>query len=132
MTQIQPAELPVHRPQDDQPPALRIYRAHWRFIATFFMFAMIVLIGHVRLPVAVFSSTAAVGLIIAVPALIAGSLFVSRISRQRAFDFISGGRKLAAARPVVQAESFFYRNARCSVPDVIRLPDASSALRTTA
>lgn len=126
MAQIQPAELPVHAPQD-QPPARRFAHAHWPFIATFLMFTVI---GRVHLPAAVSSSTGMFNLLAVVPALIAGSALTLYVSRQPALEFIRGGRKLAAALPAVQAQSSFYRNARRSVPDVIRPLGMSADLRT--
>lgn len=122
MAQVQPVALPVHASLN-QSLTGRPCRAHWRIVFAFIVFASIVLIAL---------GTGA-GAMPSVQALMLCSLPLAAALWQFSPSFSNGGCQPIAAGPLpAQQVPLFYRNARRTVPDVIRMPDASSDLRTSA
>lgn len=129
MTQFQSSDLSMQARQG-QSPDRWFAPAYWPIVVTLFLFTVIVLIDRALLPVVV---SARAGVSPAVPLLIACSVVAVCVWPPRALAF-SADRQQRAARTLIDRPQIplFYRNARRTVPDVIRLPDASSDLRTTA
>lgn len=132
MTEFQPDALPAHAPRD-RSTAPWLSHAYWPIVTTLIVFTVISLIERALLPVAFLASADRTSPSPAVPLLITCSAAAFCTSPFRVIEFIAGRQPLAAAALRGWSQPpLFYRNARRAVPDAIRLPDASSDLRTTA
>ncbi|OLU25887.1 hypothetical protein BVH03_17205 [Pseudomonas sp. PA15(2017)] len=122
MAQAQPGALPVHASLN-QALTGRPCGAHRRIVFAVIVFGAIILLAL----------GAVAGTPPSVQALMLCSLPLAAAWWQFSPSFSNGGcQPIATGSLPAQQVARFYRNARRTVPDVVRIPDAASDLRTTA